>query len=141
MMQGATLGEFDGSARKSLGGPWGRLFGWLRLGPDYLASVSTDEVVGRAFAPRAAAEYRARQRDTAEALDGLLRRAEAHARIASRRYRDSIQADAIKGVLTRERELEIERENLLLGRPTPRVDESSIHTRKTPVTGLVPRDQ
>jgi hypothetical protein len=110
------------------------------VGPGYLATLDTDTLLRRGFGEVRGREFiareRARRTDHGQALEAFLSSAEAHAGILGERYTDSVESEAIHGVLSEARIIEREQKELLHPRPA-RVqviphETGSIHDRKTP---------
>src|SRR5262245_24654644 len=106
----------------------GRCLGWVFLTQAYLDSLETESLLARGLGEGAARRWFREDGHRRTAAEGLLRRAEAHAALAGRRYRDGVQSEAVGDVLVAARlKRERDQEALLL----PNLDP---HLNKTPKT-------
>lgn len=137
-MDEITNGKLANRARKLpgaalLGGAFGRLF----MGPGYLATLDTDTLLRRGLGEARAREFIEGDRDRrtrhGQATESFLQGAEAHAGILGERHRDSVECNAIHGVLSEARQIDLDQRELLHPAPQHVAD---IHRMKTPDASL-----
>jgi len=107
------------------------------VGRRYLATLDTDTLLSRGLGEGRAREFiereRTRRADHGQAVEAFLSSAEAHAGILGERYNDSVESEAIHGVLSEARLIELDQKELLHP-PPQRVPD--IHSKKTPSVTL-----